>query len=168
MKPTPRGEKSPPTALFNGPDKNGMRPFARSLPMALLLTREAVMKGFRELIQLRDLNEQQWRVLRALVDEDQMETGALADQVCLLRPSLTRILRTLEDRGLIRKRRKNNDRRFSYISLTQKGRRVFNEIAPLSEKEYQRIEKSFGKKNLDKLYDLLEQLTDALEDQRNV
>ena len=34
-----------------------LRPFSRSLPMSLLLAREAVMQGFRRLLKENNLNE---------------------------------------------------------------------------------------------------------------
>ena len=43
-----------------------IRSFDKSLPMALLRTREAAMQHFRPLLAEHDLTEQQWRVLRAL------------------------------------------------------------------------------------------------------
>jgi hypothetical protein len=43
-----------------------LRAFARLLPMALLCSREAVMRHFRPALRAFDLTEQQWRVLRAL------------------------------------------------------------------------------------------------------
>ena len=162
MKRSGFNKKNTTKALFNGYEDFEMRPFDRSLPMSLLLAREAVMKGFREVIQRRDLSEQQWRIIRALVDADKMETGVLADRVKLLRPSLTRILLTLEQRGIVKKHRRDTDRRFSYISLTAKGKMLFSEIAPYSEQEYQRIEKKIGKKKLNQLYELLDLLTTSL------
>ena len=45
-----------------------LREFDRSLPMALLRAREAVMARFRPLFRLHGVTEQQWRVLRALRD----------------------------------------------------------------------------------------------------
>ena len=43
-----------------------LRNVSRSLPVALLRTREAVMRQFRPVLRSVDLTEQQWRVLRAL------------------------------------------------------------------------------------------------------
>jgi hypothetical protein len=43
-----------------------LRDFSKSLPMALMRTREAVMKRFRPSLRDHALTEQQWRVLRAL------------------------------------------------------------------------------------------------------
>ena len=47
-----------------------MRPFEQSLPMALLRAREAVMRGFRRVLREHGLNEQEWRIIRALKEVD--------------------------------------------------------------------------------------------------
>ena len=95
----------------------GMRPFSLSLPMRLLLAREAVMRQFRPLLAEYDLSEQQWRVIRALKEQQVMEAGVLAQSVFLLGPSLTRILQNLESRGLVRRRRQAQDQRAACLRL---------------------------------------------------
>ena len=78
-----------------------MRPFSASLPMALLRSREAVMRLFRPGLRKHGVTEQQWRILRALAHSGPMEVTALAEATFLLAPSLSRILPDLEKRGLI-------------------------------------------------------------------
>src|SRR5579883_3577127 len=78
-----------------------MRPFSESLPMALLRSREAVMRLFRPGLRKHGVTEQQWRILRALAHSGPMEVTELAEATFLLAPSLSRILATLEQRGLI-------------------------------------------------------------------
>ena len=81
-----------------------MRPFSASLPMALLLAREATMRRFRPSLAEHGLTEQQWRVLRALASADQpIEVSVLAERTALLAPSVTRIVARLADDGMIRR-----------------------------------------------------------------
>lgn len=68
-----------------------LRSFNRSLPMALLRAREAVMRQFRPSLQSYGITEQQWRVLRALTTADMIEVLELAKATYLLAPSLSRI-----------------------------------------------------------------------------
>ncbi len=49
---------------------SSMRPFERSLPMQLMLAREAVMQRFRPHLNARGLTDQQWRIVRALNEVD--------------------------------------------------------------------------------------------------
>src|SRR5438477_1119145 len=95
-----------------------MRDFSRSLPMALLRAREQVMRHFRPSLRAHGLTEQQWRILRALAAADDIEVTELARLAYLLGPSLSRILRDLEDRRLIRRRSVKADLRRSMVSIT--------------------------------------------------
>ena len=70
-----------------------IRAFDRSLPMVLLLAREAVMERFRPMLRDFGVTEQQWRVLRSLEEVGAMDLGDLAESCRLLGPSLTRIVR---------------------------------------------------------------------------
>src|SRR5215468_10566700 len=88
-----------------------MREFSRSLPMSLLRAREAVMRQFRPSLRHHGLTEQQWRILRALTSVEAIEVTELARLAFLLGPSLSRILRDLESRGLIERRSAETDLR---------------------------------------------------------
>ena len=82
-----------------------MRPFERSLPMALLRAREAVMRGFRGQLREHGLNEQEWRIMRALMEVDRVDIGELAECVFILKPSATRTIKNLEGRGIVSRTR---------------------------------------------------------------
>ena len=101
-----------------------LREFSQSLPMALLRAREAVMDRFRPLLRRHGVTEQQWRVLRALSAAQETSASSLAAATCIRLPSLSRILRTLESRGLIARRVKSTDLRTTLVSLTASGRRA--------------------------------------------
>lgn len=139
-----------------------LRSFSRSLPMALLLAREAVMNRFRSSLRLFDITEQQWRVLRALESRQEIEVTALAQVTNLLAPSLSRILRDLEARALIVRRPVPGDQRRSLISISESGTALIDSVAPYSESIYAEIAETFGKEKMDNLQKLLRELTDAL------
>jgi len=139
-----------------------MRPFDQSLPMALLRAREAVMRGFRRLLREHGLNEQEWRIMRALMEAQELEIGELADRVFILKPSATRTVKNLEGRGIVGRNRPTSDQRRAVISLTANGRALFDELAPHSEREYSRITQRIGRRDMDELYLLLGRVTDAL------
>lgn len=145
---------------------DGMRPFERSLPMALMNAREAVMMGFRKILGEHGVNEQQWRVIRALVETDQLEIGVLAVRINLLGPSLTRILQNLGQRGLVTRNPVEGDQRRRVVALTPKGRELFDRVSPRSEAEYRRIESLIGPEKLEELYRVLEHTRRTLRDDR--
>lgn len=140
-----------------------LRSFSRSLPMALLVAREAVMNRFRASLHLFNLTEQQWRVLRALTSVHQVEVLDLAKATCLLAPSLSRILRDLEARGLVLREHPEADMRRSLISISPRGLLLIDAVAPYSETTYAEITEVFGKERMDLLHGLLKELTQALD-----
>lgn len=135
-----------------------MRDFSRSLPMALLRAREAVMRHFRPSLRAHGLTEQQWRILRALTSAEDIEVTELARLACLLAPSLSRILRDLETRRLVQRRVVKADLRRSVVSITAQGLRLIEAVAPSSEAIYAEITARYGAAKLADLQQALHRL----------
>jgi len=141
-----------------------MRAFSESLPMALLRTRESVMRLFRPGLRARGVTEQQWRILRALAHSGPMEVTDLAEATFLLGPSLSRILPDMEKRQLVSRRQVDSDLRRSVMTLEPKGLRLIATHAPDSEGIYAEIAKRFGEERVAQLFVLLHELQESLED----
>jgi homoprotocatechuate degradation regulator HpaR len=139
-----------------------MREFSRSLPMSLLRAREAVMRQFRPSLRRHDLTEQQWRILRALTAVDAIEVTELARTAFLLGPSLSRILRDLEARDLIERRTPEADLRRGVVSISPKGLKLIEAVAPTSEAIYATITKRYGARKLAELQAMLGALESSL------
>lgn len=148
-------------------DPESLRDFSRSLPMALLRAREAVMERFRPSLRAHDLTDQQWRVLRALFDHGQKDLGELAEMCCLLKPSITRIIRTMETRELLKKQADNKDQRRTIVSITSDGRKLIAQVGPHSQQVYREIEAEFGTEALEELYSKLDALMAKLGNNAN-
>jgi homoprotocatechuate degradation regulator HpaR len=144
-------------------NKESLREFSRSLPMALLRARETVMERFRPSLRAHDLTDQQWRVLRALFDHGQKDLGELAEMCCLLKPSITRIIRSMEQRALLQKQADAKDQRRTIVSITPDGRELISKVGPFSEQVYQDIAEAFGVGELDDLYQKLDALMEKLD-----
>jgi len=139
-----------------------MRDFSRSLPMSLLRAREAVMRQFRPSLRNHGLTEQQWRILRALTAVEAIEVTELARMAFLLGPSLSRILRDLEARQLIERRAAKADLRRAVVSITAKGLKLIEAVAPTSEAIYAEITSRYGARKLAELQDMLAVLERSL------
>jgi len=139
-----------------------MREFSRSLPMSLLRAREAVMRQFRPSLRQHSLTEQQWRILRALASIDTIEVTELARTAFLLGPSLSRILRDLEARRLIERKAAREDLRRGMVSISEKGLKLMQRVAPTSEEIYAAINRRFGAGRLAELQDMLGELERSL------
>lgn len=139
-----------------------MRNFERSLPMSLLIAREAVMAKFTPVLREHGLSSQQWRVLRALIEYGELDATELSNRCFLMMPSLSRILKNMLERKLIERRIDSKDQRRSLISLTREGEALFDRLAPWNEARYDHIERILGKEKLDQLYALLDETIDKL------
>ncbi len=138
-----------------------LRPFSRSLPMALMRARESAMRLFRPVLSSHGLTEQQWRVLRCLADApDGLEVGEIAERTFLLGPSLSRILSRLDERGLVDRGTVAHDQRRCHVTLSPAGHDLVRTVAPHSEAAYGIIEKRYGTARLDQLTALLDELAD--------
>jgi homoprotocatechuate degradation regulator HpaR len=151
-------KKSPDKAARRVP----MREFSRSLPMSLLRAREAVMRQFRPSLRDHGLTEQQWRILRALASVDTIEVTELAHTAFLLGPSLSRILRDLEARHLIERKVAEADQRRGLVSISARGVKLIETVAPTSEAIYAAITRRYGARKLAELQGMLHELEGSL------
>jgi homoprotocatechuate degradation regulator HpaR len=140
-----------------------LRDLSRSLPLALMRAREAVMQYFRPHHRRHGVTEQQWRVLRVLYNGGELEATELARQSMLLAPSLTRILRDLEAARMIRRHWHAADRRRSVIAITPTGMGLLAKVAPLSEASFAEISRLYGPTRLNQLFKLLHELEQSLK-----
>lgn len=132
----------------------------RSLPMALLRARESVMSHFRPMLAAHNVTEQQWRVLRVVDEEGPLDATEVANRASVLAPSLTRIIKTLEDRGFILRRRADDDGRRAVLSVTENGKAFIEAISPEQRRIYQSLEEKYGVERIEKLLDLLEEFVE--------
>src|ERR1700736_1550240 len=141
-----------------------LRAISPSLPVALLLSYEAVIRHFRPALRAFDVTEQQWRVLRALSSISESDVGHLARATHLAPTSLSRILKDLHERRLIERQRSNSDMRLALIMISREGLRLVDELRPFAEGIYAQIASRYGGSRIEKLMVLLHQLNAELED----
>lgn len=142
---------------------NGLLPYKSSLAGTLLSTREAVMAPIRPVLRDANITEQQWRVLRVLGERDELDAVKITQMAMLLPPSVTRILRELEERKLITRRPDANDGRRSIISITAKGRQLMAVTAGHTRAILAAYAETFGQDRLDNLIKELLALQTAIE-----
>lgn len=131
--------------------------------MALLRLRERLMAEFRPIMSEHGVTEQQWRVLRVLMEVDDIDATDLAARASILAPSLSRILKTLEARRLIETARSPGDGRRSIIRLTGDGDAYVREMTPKSAAIYDQIEARIGRDRITALLDDVEAALEALD-----
>ena len=140
-----------------------IRSFDQSLPMQLLKAREVAMSRFRPMLRKHQLTEQRWRVIRAIHEQGHIDASELAQKSFLLSPSLTRILKYLENEDIVKREGDVKDLRRSVFSLTKKGKQIIAKVAPETESLYKEIELLFGVKEFDKILSLLENFSRKID-----
>lgn len=139
-----------------------LRGFDSSLPIALLRARAATAHKFKRHTDALGLTQPQWRVVRALAPGVPLDVRTLADRCALLQPSVSRLLKSLEERGFIQTL-PGEDARRRLLTLTDRGRTVFNVAAVISEAVYRDIEAAYGREELDLLVRMLTRLREVAE-----
>ena len=139
-------------------DESPARPERRSLAIGLLRAREAVMSHFRPILADHDVTEQQWRVIRVLSEAGTLDATEVADKAFILAPSLTRMIKSLEERGFITKHKDKADGRRVLLKLAPPGRAIIEEVMPDSRRVYAKIDALFGADRVGELLDMLDEL----------
>ncbi|MCJ9751428.1 homoprotocatechuate degradation operon regulator HpaR [Neorhizobium sp. BETTINA12A] len=118
------------------------------------------MGHFRPMLAQHNVTEQQWRVLRLLSERGQIDATELAQGAALLAPSLTRMIKALEDRKLIRTTKDAADGRRLLVRIDDAGAKLLEEVRPESLKIYEELELRIGHDKIEALVALLNEVTD--------
>ncbi len=134
----------------------------RNLPLLLLQAREEVFSKFRPILNDVGVTEQQWRVVRALLERGPMEPRQIGDICCLSSSSLVGILTRMEELGLVLRERFQNDQRRVLVSVSDKGIDLATQLAPRIEATYKELETLIGQTFANDLYQTLDLLLEKL------
>lgn len=147
--------------------RNSLPKTNRSLPIALIRAREKIMAPIREMLAETGITEQQWRVLRVLSEAPSLDATEVAERASLHQPSLTRILRTLEERDLIKRTQDKADRRRQVVALTGTGQHIIDDNLEEATRIAEAIEATLGSERFETLLDLLSRLDQFRIDRTN-
>ncbi len=138
-------------------------PFERSISWVVLSAKESVIAPMRPTLRKHNITEQQWRVMRVINDRDATDAKGLAEVGLLHAPSVTRILKELEERKFIVRESDVSDRRRTLVALTPEGR----EIVKVISRQFVRIMREyyarFGDQRLERLTNELRALSAAIK-----
>jgi len=127
----------------------------RALPLALLRARETVMSPIRKVLKDHDVTDQQWRVLRVLHENGLMDAKELAKSACVLAPSLTRIIKNLEEKNMLTRRADGKDGRRVLLQILPLGAQLIESVTPEVQVIYQGLNDKYGAQKMSDLLDLL-------------
>ena len=131
----------------------------KSLTIALLRAREALMLSFRPMLAKHNFTEQQWRVLRVLGEKGPCDAGKLASEACILAPSLSRIINTLIDNQYIEKQLDTHDKRKIILNISSNGVDTLEKIKPEYLTILKSIQRKYGEEKISNLLKLLSDIT---------
>lgn len=92
-----------------------------------------------------------------------LDSKTLAERCFILAPSLSRIFKSLTEKGLIHTVKTEDARRHSVI-LSRKGQALFDEASIRSEEIYRKLEIAYGAEKMSQLLTLLGELRIVAED----
>jgi len=134
----------------------------RNLPLLLLQAREQVIARFRPILNAHGITEQQWRIVRALIDTGPLEPHEIGELCRISSPSLAGVLSRMEELGYITRKRLDHDQRRRRVSLTARSRALSTRMAPQIEATYRDIEALIGAQFAVAFYATLDELIGAL------
>jgi homoprotocatechuate degradation regulator HpaR len=137
----------------------------RNLPLLLLQAREQVIARFRPILNEHGITEQQWRIVRALIDTGPLEPREIGELCRISSPSLAGVLSRMQELGYIKRKRLDHDQRRLLVSLTARSRKLSAAMAPQIEATYRGIEALIGAEFSFSFYRALDELIGALSAQ---
>ena len=148
--------------LIPRPAADASRIARRNLPLLLLQARESVIANFRPILNAHGLTEQQWRILRVLLDAGPLEPREIVELCRISSPSLAGVLSRMDRLGWVLRERWPDDARRIRVSLSDSGRALAQRIAPMIEKTYGDIEAAIGADSMAGFYAKLDEMIDLL------
>lgn len=116
------------------------------------------MQRFRPMLNEQGVTEQQWRILRALLQEDGLEPRQLCERCLISSPSIAGVLARMEDAGLIERERMDHDQRRVRVTLTLQAKAIGERMTSVVEEQYAELEALVGVDVLQQIYDVLDTL----------
>lgn len=150
-----------PVERMGGPRK--LPRFEQSLAAIIISAKESVIAPMRPKLREHDITEPQWRVMRVLNDRGATDATCLSDVSLLHGPSVTRILKDLEERKLVVRAPDAHDRRRTLLTLTPAGRDIVRTISKDVVRIMREYSERFGAQRLERLITELRALSAAIE-----
>lgn len=96
-------------------------------------------------------------------DTELFSLGELNSYLDYTRPNLSQTINKLEDKNYVERITLKDDRRVTYIRLTEEGKKMLSDKYDSISERMNKIKIEFGEENIDKLIDLLTRFIDAYE-----
>lgn len=138
---------------------NAILELERFLPYRLNVTAEAVSRALSRLYAERyGIGIPEWRVAATLGQYSRMTAKEIGIHSRMHKTKVSRAVAALEEKNLIRREPNENDRREEFVTLTPRGRHVYEELAPRALAFERALDRAIGDQERQRLDRLLRQL----------
>lgn len=110
-----------------------------------------------------ELTPEQWIVLVQLWRKDGQSQSALSELTLRDRPTMSRILDTMEKSGLVERSVDEKDARSRLVKLTRSGKSLQNELVPIAKTLVARLEAGISERDLEITHKTLSRILKNLE-----
>lgn len=121
-----------------------------------VLIKRKILSAFME--KGYDITFEQWTVLNVLYDEPGLIQSEIAEKTYKDKTNVTRILDVLSKNGYVIRESHEKDRRSSCIYLTDKGKKMFDDLIPCVEFINEQFTKGIMDTELEVLNSILERI----------
>jgi DNA-binding MarR family transcriptional regulator len=110
-----------------------------------------------------DLTKEQMIILKKLHENDGLNQNELALLVYRNKSSLTRLLKKMELKDYIVRRKNNNDKRENQVFLTLQGKNIFNKTRPILKSLIDQMELNISNSQKKDMIELLKRVQENFE-----
>ena len=124
-------------------------------------------RAFAAELESREVSIAEWRVLMTLAQHQNASGQEITGRWAMDKMAINRAIKNLEERGLIRKKRRTADRRTINLALTLKGQKIYDDLLPMANNRYHALMSGLDKREEKQLRQTLLKLithTDSLID----
>lgn len=97
--------------------------------------------------------------------EEGVYVSYIAKKQCVANSQISRMLKALEEKGLIERKVAKEDRRNTYVFLTNHGNKVLEDVRQNIEQHYYRVMERFGEENMEELIRLCNEMANIMEEE---
>jgi DNA-binding MarR family transcriptional regulator len=118
------------TSITDSPEQLSFEPDEQHLYDTLAQTHDLLSAAFNQMFQGYDLTHTQFMVMKVIqaAGKDGIATQKIGQRILTRVPDVTRILDRLVRNGLVQRNRSKEDKRVLFVSLTDEGTTIMNEL----------------------------------------
>jgi len=132
-----------------------------SVGYALTVTLNVLRKNFNKKIKQYDISSEQYGVLKLVFETEKLTPTQIAELLKRDKATITRIIKSLEKKELIKKENINN-RSFN-ILLTKKGIKTLKEVEKIAINYHKKIFEEVGEKEILQMFETLKKIREIFK-----